>query len=773
MADETQINTVESLVTHVARLKDAAVEYLAEQSKARATAMEYYSGVMLDFPADEGRSSVVSQDVRAVMKKVMPSIMRTILGGGNVVEYLPVGQEDEEAAEQATDYINLVVMQECGAVDAIHDAIHDALLLKTGIIKWSAYRDRKVTIRQYTDQSDEALLGLDTDPDVEMLDYEESEETDPNVLAVFPDAKRHSFRLRRISETVTPRLEAVPRGAFLITPGAESIETAELVGEEEILTRSALVAQGYDKDNVWAIITHDGGSEDDQARMGVDYTDAQAETRKALELVRVWNVYVKVDQDDDGIAEIYRIVFGDGGGDTGGASGHVVLGVEAVDEAPYASVVAERDPHQFEGHSIYEDVREIQRVKTSLMRSTLDNLYAQNNMRPAYRSDAVADPEKLANGKFGEPIELNPGFALADAVSWAVVPFVADKSFQMLSYMDEVATDRTGITDASGGIDANNLHNTSATSAMLMSESGIAQADMIVRSIANGGLRRAFKGLLKLVIAHSDKPRTVRMKNEWVEYNPAVWNSEMDCVVNVGLGGGTKERDMMTLNTIYSIQKELLLSIGADNPYVKPDQLYNTLEKITETAGFPSALPYFTDPDPAEIQARLEAAKNAPDPEVMKIEAKAKADMQIEGMKAQQSAQAEQQKLAAQMQAEKMKADVARDKEAAQMQADLAVKQQEAQIMAALEAQKLAFEREKFETETALKQQEMRMKRELELLKLDAQDTDEGVKNKSELRESSLTDAMAKMIQAFGQANGPKRIIRDENGDVIGVEPVQ
>ncbi|WP_230685480.1 hypothetical protein, partial [Streptococcus pneumoniae] len=78
-----------------------------------------------------------------------------------------------------------------------------------------------------------------------------------------------------------------------------------------------------------------------------------------------------------------------------------------------------------------------------------------------------------------------------------------------------------------GGLDADNLHNTSATAANLMSESGIAQADASVRSIANGGLRKAFRGLLKLVVAHCDRPRTVRMKGKWVQYNPAVWNSDM------------------------------------------------------------------------------------------------------------------------------------------------------------------------------------------------------------------------------------------------------
>lgn len=765
-----ELDDMAGLIAHVARLKDAAVDYLAEQSKARQEAMEYYDGVMKDLPAEEGRSSAVSNDIRANLKKVMPSIMRTICGGGDVVKYLPVGQEDEDGARQATEYINLIGPAEFDVETAIYDVIHEAALLKTGIIKWCAYRQKQVSIRKYTDQPTEAVVGLFDDPSVEITDYTESEETDPDVLAVYPDAARHSFTLRRIKDVVRPRLEAVERGSFLITPGADEIETAELVGEELVLTRSKLVEMGYDKGLVWGLARDDGLKDDDQARDGEDYTEARRETVKALQLVRVWEVYVRLDRDNDGIAELYRIVFGSG---SSGTEGHTVLGFEEVDEAPYASVVIERQPGQFEGRSLFDDLKPVMRIKTAVLRSTMDNIYATLNRRVAYQSQAVENPEVLTNGKFGAPIELKPGYKLSDAVDWEEIPFTAEKSFAMLEYWDRVATDRTGITDASGGLEADDVNGTSATAANLLSERGIAQADMMVRTIAQGGLRKAFRGLLKLVIAHSDGPRTVRMNGEWVQYDPRVWNAEMDCEVNIGLGGGTKERDMAVLQVIYGLQKELLLAMGADNVFVKPDQLYNTLEKITETAGFPSAQPYFTSPDPQEVQAKLDEQKNAPDPEVVKIEAKGRVDAQLAQMQAQTTLQLEQAKLDIQAQSERMKAEVARDKETAQMQADLATRQQESAMAAQLEAQKIGFEREKLQAEMAMKDRELQMKREIELLKLGARDTEGGVVSKEDDRHSALVGALQQMLESVGKMNGPKRVVRDENGDVIGVEPVQ
>jgi hypothetical protein len=768
MNTEEEIDSTERLTTHVALLVTAAKEYLSEQSKQREAAMEYYSGVMKHLPVQEGKSSFVSTDVRAVIKKVMPSIMRTIFGGGDVVKYLPLGPDDEEGAEQATDYVNNVSIKESHAEGALHDAIHDALLLKTGILKWCAYRQRKVTIQEYTDQPDEAVMGLFDDIN-EISNYSESEETDPEVLALNPDARRHTFKLRRVEETITPKIEAIPRGSFLITPGAESIEEAELVGEEMLLTRSELVSMGYDREQVWRIPRFDGKEDDAESQMGDDYTTLRSDSRQAQHIVQVWEVYVRLDLDDDGIAEVHRLVFADGRGD-GQTGGHIVLGLEAVDEAPYASVVMERDPHQFEGHSIFEDIKPIQDIKTALFRATLNNLYAQNELQPFIDYSRVENPDAVTQGG---PVLLKPGTNAAEVVQFKETPFVADKSFQMLEYLDTVSVDRTGITDQSGGLEADKLHNISATAALLATQPAIAQADAIVRSLANGGIRKAFRGLLRLVIAHSDGPRTVQMKGEWVQYDPKVWNMDMDCTVNVGLGGGSKERDMAVLQVILGLQTQIMTELGPDNPLVKPDQLYNTLEKITETAGFVSADPFFTSPDPQEVQAKLQAAANAPNPDVEKIKAQGEVQMQIEQAKAQTTMQLEQGKLQVQAQTEQMKAEVARDKERAQAEADLAVRQQEAQLEAQLAEQKMRFDAALAAQKLQFEREKLAQEREIALLQIGARDSENGTVMKEDDRHETMLKTLQDAMGEFTKAQSkPRRVVRDENGDIVGVEQV-
>lgn len=162
-----------------------------------------------------------------------------------------------------------------------------------------------------------------------------------------------------------------------------------------------------------------------------------------------------------------------------------------------------------------------------------------------------------------------------------------------------------------------------------------------------------------------DKPRTVRLRDNWVEFDPRAWNANMDAKVNTGLGAGTRERDMLAMNVVNGLQEKVLLAFGAiDNPFVTPDNLYTALEKTVLSAGLPTALPYLTKPTPESIQKAMQAKQGKADPEMEKIKAKAAADQakaqsdaQIEKMKLDNQLLIEREKLAAEMQLKRYQID--------------------------------------------------------------------------------------------------------------------
>ncbi len=127
----------------------------SELSADREKALRYYLGEVPDMPAQSGRSSAVSTDVADTIEGLMPTMMDIFTSGDEVVKFNPVGKEDEQAAQQETDYVNHVFMQQNPGFVTLYAFIKDALLSKVGIVKvWWEEEDR---------EEEETLYDLDDD----------------------------------------------------------------------------------------------------------------------------------------------------------------------------------------------------------------------------------------------------------------------------------------------------------------------------------------------------------------------------------------------------------------------------------------------------------------------------------------------------------------------------------------------------------------------------------------------------------------------------------
>ena len=667
----------------IAQMIHEAEKHADDMSKDRIRAVEYYQGVMRDTPSDKGKSQIVSRDVRSVIKKVLPSVVRTILGNEVVTEYQPMNEGDEEGAEQATDYVNHIVLPECDGYRAIEDAIHDALLLRNGILHVYFEEKTEAKVSSHTGLPDDAFAELVDSEDVQVLEHTERQEMVEVPPQMGPDGMPipgpsmmpvtvHDLKIKRMVQKRDIRAAAVPRERFLIHPDAVSLDDSALTGSKTQVRRSDLVAMGYDKDLIFglAIGDEDDDYERDERRDAVTNTD---ETHRANELVDYYDLYVRFDEDGDGIAELRHMCFAGGTGEKN------LLMNEEADEVQFVDLKILSQPHQWEGISLFDDTHDIQRVKTVLLRQTLDNLYWQNNPQPTVQDGAIVNMDAVYNPEFGLPIRTKPGMDVRTALGFNQVPFVAAQSFAMLDYMDNEAQERTGVNDASSGLAPDALQNMTAKASAMIEQAGIGQTELMVRTIAEG-LRKFFRLILKLVVKHQDVPRTVRLRGEWVQYDPRSWNSDMDCTVNTGLGAGTRERDMQMVQFILGMQEKLLASLGpVDNPFVSPDNLYASLQKLVQAAGMKTPDMFFTKPDPEKIAAKAKAMAEQPSPEMMKVQAQAeakKAELQMTGQikaaEMQQSGQAERANLEAEMQLkrEQMMAEtqLARERMMAEMQ---------------------------------------------------------------------------------------------------------
>lgn len=683
------------LCSIVKALVGDAQGYANERSADREEMMVYYDGdadkLQQYIPADEGRSKVVSRDVRAAVRKVLPSVLRTILGNDEIVEYVPVGEGDEASAEQASDYVNYVVIPECSGRLYIEDVINDAIRLRNGVLKWFAEEKTEVTYSTFTGLDEMAFVQLVESDEIDVLEHTEREEL---IEVPGPEGAMqtpipvHDVRIKRTQTRRIPSLSVVQPENFLIDSRATSFDSALLIGEHTRETRSDLVKMGYDRDVIYSLPTASDGTSGQEAEESARRRDIEDESEQiaiATQEIEYYDLLVRLDFDGDGIAELRRLVF------AGGLGTQNLLENVEWDEINYCNVISERRPHQWEGNSVTDEVKEVQKVKTALLRQTMDNLYWQNNLQPIAQQGNIKNPEAVLNPQFGQPIFVEDGVDVRAALGFHVVPMVADKSFAMLEYMDGEAADRTGINEASSGMAPDALQNMTAKATSLIEQAGIGQTEMMVKCLAES-LKPAFKGLLKLTVENQDIPRTVRLRDKWVTFDPRSWNAHMDAVVNIGLGAGTRERDMMMMQQVIGLQERILTAMGpaVGMQYVSPENVYNSVAKLVEAAGLRSTGLYFTQPDPEAIQKAIEAQSSQPS----EAEIRAQTAVQVEEARQQGRMQVEQfksQSKIAEFQA-KMQADANKERE--QRDADLVTELQriQADAEARMEAAMLKFE---------------------------------------------------------------------------------
>jgi hypothetical protein len=389
--------------------------------------------------------------------------------------------------------------------------------------------------------------------------------------------------------------------------------------------------------------------------------DAAAD--KAMETVEVFECYIKADRDDNGVAMWHKVV-------TGGGSKQIdPLDVEEWgDELPFTCFIADPIPHRFEGRSLADEVIDQQRIKTVLMRQTLDNLYLANMPEREVVAEHIINPAQLSEKKPGNAILVREPGAIRDLA----VPFVAQNSFAMLDYCDSVIEKRTGVSRATMALDPDALQNQTATAVNAAKDASHSKIELVARNFAEGGMKRLFRCLLKLVVANQDAPRMIRLRNEFVEMDPRGWNADMDVTVNTGLGTGSRERDLSMLNLILNQQIGMMdraagigaqQIVGAMVPLIR-----NTLAKMVNAAGFKNPDMYFPEVGPEIMQALQQAGQGGQDAEAQAKMQKAQADMQIEQAKMQADVQLQRERMQMEMQIEREKLEMHRQAKMREMQ---------------------------------------------------------------------------------------------------------
>lgn len=691
-----------------------------ELAQKRSRNLEYLRGEMNDTPAMPGRSSVVSMDVADTIGWMLPGIIRVFTASDVMVQYEPEKRGDEQFSKQASEYANFVFMRDNPGYRILWDGTHDSLALGNAVIKhwWddkeeceytehSGMTDMQIAIllSENDQQQPPSKSGKKQKPVVEIVSQKPGEQQiiltpGPTGELMETPIDTYDVKVKRVERSGRLRVECIEPEDFLLSREATQIEGARFVAHRQDVTRSDLIEMGFDRQLVmdlpvdrFSSMLQEKISRDDES--STFFNNVGDESMLMIEL---FECYVKADADGDGVAETVRAYYAGAGG-----TGELLDWEVWEDDVPFSDIPCEPVPHRWDARSVADDTSDIQRVKTVITRQFLDNTYWVNNPMTTAEEKSVINPEVLRSPRFGATVYHKQG-SLPPAPM--AIPYIGDKALLALQHFDQVREMRTGVSRSTMALDPEALQNQTATASQNQKDSAYSQIELIARNQAELGWKRVFKQILKLIVKHQDRPRTIRLRDTWVEMDPRSWNANMDATINVGLGTGSRDRDMAMLNQILNVQiamTDRLAGAGFSAQALEMVPKINmTAMKLAESAGIKNPDQFYLDIKPEMLEQMKQEAANRPDPEMQKEQVKAQTQLQLG-----------QQQAALDQQADERKAQI----EAVQMQADIEAQNQKTQAEMIQAQQKFEFDKEmallEFQLQKELKMAELELKREL------------------------------------------------------------
>jgi hypothetical protein len=557
---------------------------------ARDDNLRYFYGELPEQEGD-GKSSAVSTDFRDTVMAILPSLMRIFTSTENVVSCSPNYKGQEEASKQCTDYLNYILWEDNPGFLLVHDICKDALRCKTGVMRWYTDNNEEVTEQEYSNVTQEQIqFIIHENPTVQIL------ETVPHPHA---PGIIQSLRVRFVKSKPLTKIVSVPLDEFRISRKAKDVECSPLIGHDQIVNVSELVKQGYSIEELTEYMNQspDNYSTDRLFRnSGLDEGD----------LSDAWDVrygcyFIRVDKDGDGIAELRQIhTLGDD---------HYILYDEVVQHANFAVWCPDPEPHTLVGDTPADLVKDIQSIKTNMLRGSLDSL-AQSIWPRTVFNQTITNTDDVLNDEIGAPIRTmgDPNTAVMSIAH----QFVGQPVFQMFNVMEQLRQSRTGISDASKGVDPRALQSTNVTGIDAIVQGAQERIELCARILAETGMKQLFKGLLREIVNHPNQERTIQLRGKWETINPSTFDPSMRISVNPTLGKGSDQVRLMVLQDVKATQTAIMTQFGVDNPLCGVQEFRNTLTDILAIANVKNVGRYYKEIDEATLQ-RISQTPKEPD----------------------------------------------------------------------------------------------------------------------------------------------------------------
>ena len=547
----------------------------------------------------EGKSKIVSKDVKKQLEWMLPSITDPFLSSQDVIRCNPVTFEDTQAARQSELLLNT---QFCRRFPRYNFVMKAMRVLAT-----------------------EGTLVVQTG-----WDYEDEEvETDTEVV-VRDQMGNEMVATRRVKQTVVKKNQPTAivcrnEDIFIDPTCMDDMDKCQFVIHRYETSLSALRADGRYK-NLDQVAQNDPSLRNDPLYYREDqtYFEFKDSARKKLVVHEYWGNY---DVDGDGETEPIVCAW----------VGDVIIRLEGNPypdkKPPFIIVPFNAVPFHMYGEALAENIGDNQKVKTAIVRGFIDNMAKSNNGQIGMRKGALdqVNRKKFLQGKNfeynGTPNDFWQG-------SYNQLP---GSAFDVLTLMNNEIESQTGVKSFSGGINGGSLGAT-ATGARGALDATATRRLNLVRNVSENLFKPLFRKWLAYDSEFLEEEEVIRVTNE--EYVP-IRRDDLGGSIDIDLSISTAEDNAAKVQEL----SFLLQTIG---PNEDPAIRRTIMADIYELSRMPEQAKQIRDyqpqPDPMQQQmqqmqmAKLQKEIELIDAEIADKYARAgenEIDMQVKQIKAQ------------------------------------------------------------------------------------------------------------------------------------------
>ena len=626
--------TAEELLNALREEVDNAAED-GDRADMREDATGFFFGELPpppDDPREIGYADLVSTDVGDAIESVLAEIMPTF--ASSPVQFQPLGEQDERAAEIESRVVNHKIMA-AGGYLAFGQAIKSALLHRAGVVKVS-WETRKVPHYEVFDRSPIEALIQSLDSGAELLSGEQ--DADGGVTGMI-----RGYEIKQ-----TPRVDAIPLDEFLICQDAMPgrMQEARFVAQRRLMPRGELVALGFEREIVDELHEFDSSSYSERNRRSEQYTDHES-AHKSTDPVMCIDAYYRIDADGDGIAELRRVIT------AGGTDGHdKLLFDEPVSDSPFAVGLAYLGLFTWDGVSLCDKLREVQTFKTEMLRSLADIFRRASRQRIGVveRDANFDDVQTSVRGGSVRCKTHNGVFPIQEAQLPA-------GSFDLLAYMDKIRRDKGGgavdVAAQAQAVSGDTAHGIERTM------SAIEQINaMVARNLAETLVKPVYRLMHSLLRAHMQGQVPVPGPSGWQSTEPAAWQPREEMVLSIGMSTAERQRRAAALGQVVQMQQTAMEG-GLAGQITDLSQIHRALIDMGRMLDLPNPEQYWISPESEQAQKSALGKQQAAEQEKQAAQQLALMQYQIlpqvENIKSQTQLQLGQMKLAADAELQEMR----------------------------------------------------------------------------------------------------------------------